>query len=177
MKKIKFLVCSALIAGFGMTSCSSDDDKNTNNDTVQIQGTYNLTEVNTAQDTDFNEDGELSSNQMDETDCFDNGRMIFNSDNTFTYDMRSIIVNEEEGTSACSGSNEVNGTWELVSGSGSNAVISAVYENNNGDNVTLNITKQGNEIWYTGTGYADRNEEGGATYNSSGNVEYVFTRQ
>lgn len=177
MKK-NLLFCSLVIAAFGFTSCSSDDDNNNNND-VEIEGTYHLTEVNTEDATDFDQDGTPHINQMDESDCYDEGKITLNADNTFTYVMTGILVDEAAGTAGCAEDNTVSGTWEIVEGVGEDAIIEATYEDNNGDDVTVMFTKQGDMLTLMDNNifseYADRNEEGGAIY-TLGSTEYVFEK-
>lgn len=175
MKKFKILACALAITGFGLTSCSNDDD-NAVNEEAQIAGTYNLTEVRTAEPTDFNDDGTFNANQMRESDCYNDSKLILNADNTFTYHKNRIIVNTADGTSGCT-EGTFTGTWTILDGSGSDAVIAATYEDNNGDETTLNLVKTGVEIIQTdlfGT-YPDRNDEGGAI-TTFGEVEYVYRK-
>ncbi len=176
MKKFRILACTLLVTGFGLTSCSSDDDSGDVNNEAEIAGTYNLTAVNTAEPTDFNADGTFNTNQTMESDCYDDSRIVLNSDNSFEYQRNSIVVNEDDGTSGCT-EGSFGGTWEILSGSGSNVIIAAVYENSNGDNVTLNLVKDGNTITYVDAfgSYPDRNDEGGAIY-VFGEVQYVFVK-
>lgn len=175
MKKFRLLALTLAIAGFGLTSCSNDDDNNQNNE-AQIAGTYNLEEVNTADPTDFDDNGTSSENQMDESNCYDDSEIILNADGTFTYQRNSIVVNTTDGTSGCT-EGTFSGTWELLDGSGVDAVIAATYEDANGDETTINLVKEGNTITYMNLfgSYPDRNEEGGAIY-TFGSVEYVFRR-
>src|SRR5690606_27531404 len=91
MKKFRLLALTLAITGFGLTSCSNDDDSDANNET-QIAGTYDLEEVITAEPTDFDEDGDFNENQMNESDCYDDSRIILNADNTLTYHSNSIII-------------------------------------------------------------------------------------
>lgn len=176
MKKFRILACALVVTGFGLTSCSNDDDNDSVNDEVQIEGTYNLTEVNTPVPTDFDENGTSHDNQVEETDCYDDSKIIFNADGTFTYHKHYVLVNGTDGTSACA-EGSFTGSWERLSGSGSDALIQAIYETDNGNDVTLNLVKEGNTITFNDVfgSYPTRNEEGGAV-NAIGNVEYVFVR-
>jgi len=175
MKKFRLLALTLAITGFGLTSCSNDDDSDANNET-QIAGTYDLEEVITAEPTDFDEDGDFNENQMNESDCYDDSRIILNADNTLTYHSNSIIINTTDGTSGCT-QGTFSGTWELVDGSGTDAVIAATYEDANGDETTINLVKEGTTLTYVALfgSYPDRNEEGGAIY-TFGTVEYVFRK-
>ncbi len=174
MKKIKVLLCALAIAGFGFTSCEDDDDTNQN----RIAGTYNLVEVNTQAATDFDEDGTEHINQKEESNCYDGAKIILRSDQTFTFHNNYILVDETNGNATCAEST-FEGTYTVESGSGSNAVITATYENNNEEDVVLMLTKVGNEISYTQAGlfsqYPDRDDSGGAIY-TNGSVEWVFRK-
>lgn len=177
MKKINLFVCMLAIAGLGFTSCSDDDSSNTGNTDVEIAGTYDLREVNTQEATDFDEDGTLHINQMEESDCYNNSKVTFNADNTFTADMNGIIVNEDNGTSACA-QTTVSGTWEIYAGTGANVVLRVRYEDDNGDNVVANFTKQGGKLtmYELFSEYPDRNAQGGAVY-TNGDVEYIYDKR
>lgn len=175
MKKYKILVCTLAVAGLTLTSCSSDDDSGNNNDSG-IAGTYDLTEVLTEETTDLNDDGSFSMNQMDESDCYDGSRIVLNADNSFTYQKNTIVVNEDEGTSACS-DNTYTGTWTLEGGAGSIAVIDATYEDANGQTRQITLNKEGDEItvFELFSEYPNVNDEGGYYY-ENGSVEYTFTK-
>ncbi len=177
MKRIKLLACSLMVAGLGFTSCSDDDSDSNNNNDNEIAGTYKLTQVNTEDATDFDEDGTLHENQMEESDCYDDSKITFRSDNTFTADMNSIIVNEDNGTSACA-ETTVSGTWEIYAGTGSNVVLTVTYEDDNGDEVVTQFTKQGAKLtrYALFSEYPDRNDDGGAIY-TNGDVEYIYDKQ
>lgn len=171
MKKVKILAMTILAISFG--ACSSDDDSS-NNNMGSIAGRYNLTEFNTGAATDFNQDGTASTNQMDESSCYDARRIDFNSDNTFTYDMDYILIDTSTGVAVCA-DNTVSGTWTAT-----NSVITATYEQENGTEVTLNFVRSNNGRTLTQTTtlttYPDRNSEGVA-YNRVGSVTTVFTKQ
>lgn len=177
MKKFRILACALLATGFGLTSCSSDDDTGDVNSEVQIEGTYNLTAVNTAEPTDFNDDGTSNEDQMEESDCYDGSKLILNSDNTFTYQKNGIVVDVTEGTSGCTDAT-YNGTWEILNGSGSDVIIRATYQDNNDDDVTLNLVKTGNEIRYTNEfgSYPDRDGDTGGAILTFGAVEYLYVK-
>lgn len=176
MKRLNLLLCTIAIAGLSFTSCSSDDNNDGINNDVQIAGTYNLVEVRTAQATDFNEDGTSHVNQMEETDCYDGSKMVFNADNTFSFVKRYVLVDTQQGTSACT-ETQVAGTWSLYAGTGTTAILRATYQNANGNDVTIQVNKEGNKIThYEMFGqYPDRNSEGGAIYRN-GEVTWIFQK-
>lgn len=176
MKKINLFVGMLAIAGLGFTSCSDDDSDNTDN---RIEGTYHLEEVNTQEATDFDDDGDSHIDQTEESGCYDAGKITLNDDNTVTYVATGILVDEENGTAGCIESATFTGTWEIVEGSGSNALIQITYDDENEETQTVTLTKIGNElIWEDDTifsEYPDRNEEGGAIY-TPGSIQYVFEK-
>lgn len=178
MKKIKILVSALIIAGFGFTftSCSDDDDEDNNNNSG-IAGTYKLSEFNTEDPTDFDMDGTSNIDQTEESNCYDDSKIVLSSDNTFTYDRNYILVDEGAGTSACADA-DYTGTWEIFASSGSTVVITATYQNENDEEVTMTLTKQGNTLTETQifSEYPDRNDADGAIL-TNGDVELVYTKQ
>lgn len=177
MKKMKFLVCSLALAGLGFTACS-DDDSDSNSES-RIEGTYELEEVNTAEATDFDDDGDSHIDQTEESNCYNSGKITLRADNTFTYVATAILVNEAEGTDGCASSTTYTGTWEIVEGSGTTAIIAMTYEDANNDDVTLTLTKQGDKlIWEDDnifSQYPDRNDAGAAIY-TPGSITYVYEK-
>ncbi len=171
MKKGKILVFAILAIGFG--ACSSDDDSS-NNNMGTIEGVYDLTEFNTSAPTDFDENGTASTNQMNESSCYNDRKIDFNSDNTFTYEMDYILIDTNTGVAVCA-ENTVTGTWTAT-----NNVITATYEQENGTDITLNFARSNNGRTLTQTTtlttYPDRNADGVA-YNRVGSVTTVFTKQ
>jgi len=148
MKKLKFLFGMLAIGGLLFTSCNSDDDSNTTPvDTSNgIAGAYNLVEFRTPNDTDINRDGTPHPNQMSETDCYNDSKLTFNADNTFTYAYRAVNVADGIGTCA---SATFTGTWQISGTSGSTVNIAATYQNASNQNVTLNLSKTGNRLTQT----------------------------
>ncbi|MHA3787186.1 hypothetical protein ACX0HA_03175 [Flavobacterium hauense] len=176
MKKINLFICSLAIAGLGFTSCSDDDNEGTNND-VKIEGTYNLDEVNTAAATDFDQDNDSHIDQMEESDCYDGGRVILNSDNTFEYKITGILIND--GVAGCAQTQTVTGVYTAESASDpKNALITLTY-NNNGQTVTRQFNKVGDKLtWSDATiisSYPDRNDDGAAVM-VPGSTQYVYEK-
>lgn len=169
MKKGKILAMALVAISFG--ACSDDDTSN--NDSGSIEGVYDLTEFNTSVATDFDEDGTESTNQMDETNCYDTRKIDFNSDNTFTYDLDYILINTTTGEAVCTTS-DVSGTWTAT-----NNTITAVYEEVDGTEVTLTFTRsEDGDTLTQNTGlttFPDRDADGVA-FNRVGSVELVFTK-
>ncbi|MFP9113155.1 hypothetical protein ACLI1A_04390 [Flavobacterium sp. RHBU_3] len=174
MKKINFLFGALAIGALGLTSCSDDD----NND-VGIAGTYTLKEVNTEAATDFDQDGEEHINQKEESSCYNGGRIRLNSDNTFTYVITGILIDESDGSVGCKNEFEASGTWQVQSGTDDDAIISAAYEDQNGDDQVITLVKDGNTLTLADDNilstYPDRNSSGEAVY-TSGSITYVFQK-
>jgi len=177
MKKINLLVCSLAVAGLGFTSCSDDDSNN--NDESRIEGTYNLVEVNTEAETDLNEDGESSINQMDESDCYNEGKITLNDDNTFTYVYTAILIDEAEGSIGCAEEITYTGTWELAEGTTSEALIDITYEAENGEDTTRRLTKVDDELTWENddlfSEYPDRDDQGAPVY-TPGSTQFVYRK-
>jgi len=175
MKRINLLLGTLTIAALGFTSCSGDDD---NNNDVSIAGTYELEEVNTEAATDFDQNGTPHIDQTEESGCYDDGEITLREDGTFTYIITGILVNEATGTSGCASSYPASGTWE-ADGTGNNAVISAAYKDQNGDDQIITLAKSGKKLTLVDNNilsrYPDRNSAGGAIY-TSGSTTYVFER-
>lgn len=177
MKKINLLVCTLAVAGLGFVSCS-DDDSDGNNDNTRIEGTYNLDEVNTQTATDFDEDGDSHIDQMEESNCYNGGKILLRADNTFEYTITGILISE--GEAGCAQSYTVSGVYtaEPVASNPSNALITLTYERN-GQTVVREFTKIGDELTWEDDSiistYPDRDETG-AAYNRNGSVEYVYER-
>lgn len=177
MKKINLLVCSLAVAGMGFVSCSDDDNK-VNDDSTRIEGTYYLDEVNTAAATDFDEDNDEHRDQMEESDCYDGGKIVLNADKSFEYTVTGIVING--GEAGCAQSYVVNGVYdaEPLASNPSNALITLTYERN-GDTVVREFTKIGNQLTWEDDSilsqYPDRDAEGNAVL-VPGSVEYVYER-
>ena len=177
MKKISLLACTLAIAGLGFTSCSDDDSNN--NDDVRIEGTYHLVEVNTEDETDLDDDGDSHLNQMEESGCYDEGRITLNDDNTFTYVHTAVLIDEGEGSIGCAEETTYTGTWELVSGTTSEAVIEITYEAGNGEDTSMLLAKTDDELVWTDdtllSQYPDRNAEGAPVY-TLGSTQFVYEK-
>lgn len=176
MKKINLLVCTLAVAGLGFTSCSDDDNEGTNND-VKIEGTYNLDEVNTSAATNFDQDGDSNIDQMEESGCYDGGKVILNSDGSFEYVVTDILVSG--GEAGCAESETFTGVYTVEPAADpKNALITLTY-NNSGTTVTRVFTKIGDELtWSDDTilsVYPDRNAEGAAV-EVPGSREYVYEK-
>ncbi|MDV6168562.1 hypothetical protein R1T16_09015 [Flavobacterium sp. DG1-102-2] len=175
MKKINLLVCTLAIAGLGFTSCSDDDNDNTND--TRIEGTYQLDEVNTPQATDFDRDGDSHIDQTEESACYNGGKIVLNADNTFEYVVTGILV--QDGTTGCRDTETKTGVYTVEPATDpKNALITLTYTENN-QTVTRQFTKIGDELSWTSSAilgvYADRDANGNPI-EVSGAVEYVYEK-
>ncbi|RYG31582.1 MAG: hypothetical protein EOO01_35230 [Chitinophagaceae bacterium] len=176
MKKTLLLAGLFSAAALSFSSCSSDDNGDSVNNENMIAGTYNLSEVNTEDTTDFNLDGTQSENQMNESDCYDGSKITLNADGTLTYYNNYVLVNTQTGSDTCA-SETYAGTWEVNTQAGSTVVIDATYVLPNEDEVAVQLTKVGNKLTrYVLFGqYPDRNTSDAAVY-TTGSIEYVFVK-
>lgn len=174
MKNMKFVFGALAIGAFAFTSCNDDDTTS-----AGVGGTYNLTEVNTETQTDFNQDGTSSTNQKQETSCYNNGRITLNTDGTLKYVITGVLIGASDGSVGCKTDYEASGEWEIQTGNDENAVISAVYTDQNGDDNIISLTKIGSQLTLTDnnilSSYPDRNSSGEPFYRA-GSVEYVFRK-
>jgi len=170
MKNLRILAMTALAITFG--ACSSDDNNDDNNNSGSIEGTYELREFNTSVPTDFDEDGQTSTNQVEESSCYDDVQISLRSDNTFTYTIGYISVNPD-GSDTCT-EYEVDGTWSTT-----NNTLTATYENTEGNDVTVNFARSNNGNTLTETRavttFPNRNAEGSAIQ-TIGSVQLVFKK-
>lgn len=176
MKKINLLLCTLAIAGLGFTSCSDDDNENNNN--VSIGGTYHLDEVNTAEATDFDKDGDFNIDQTEESNCYEGGKITLNDDNSFTYVIKGILVSD--GAAGCSDSYTATGVYTTKAASNpENALITLTYTDQSGEVVNRVFTKIGKElIWDDNTilsSYPDRDNDG-IPVMTMGSVQYVYEK-
>lgn len=81
-----------------------------------IQNTYILTAVNTSVATDLNGNGTPSTNQMNETACFNNNIITLKTDGTFTADQNGVEINEAvtPNTIVCFTDPDITGTWVIT---------------------------------------------------------------
>jgi len=76
-------------------SCSSDDNNTPDSTPIVIEGLYTITAVNTDPATDLNFDGNTSTNQMDETDCYNNMAIAANGFGDFNGILKRIALGTE----------------------------------------------------------------------------------
>ncbi len=104
--------------------------------TTSFVGTYLMTAFNTSVPTDLNGDGTPSTNQMNETSCFNNSLLTLNANNTYTANSKGIDINTTGSTSviACTTDPDDNGTWVL-----NGSVITLTSTTTPGDVFSFNV--------------------------------------
>lgn len=158
MKTIKNLLSIfVFISSFMFVSCEDEpvdatlvNNTNTNNTGgggntggTNVIGTYKLTAYNSSVPTDLNNDGTNSTNQLNETTCFNNMFLVLNSNHTFNADSKGIDIDLAGTGTECFTDPDYNGSWVL-----------------NGTTLTLTYVD-------TGVTYVDNYNVSGNTLNTS----------
>ena len=111
---VKFLVLSIALV---TASCDNEpiDPAIDISASSSVTGTYYMTAFNSSIPTDLNEDGSASTNQMNETNCFNGSFITLNSNNTFVANSKGIDINTNGATSTieCFDEGNFTGTWAL----------------------------------------------------------------
>jgi hypothetical protein len=87
MKKLLLLVATTVL----FVACSKSDDDNTPQNAT-IDGTWKLTAFTTNSACDFNNDGVLTTNFMNETGCYNNSKIVFSGSNIVTSYLQELDV-------------------------------------------------------------------------------------
>lgn len=163
VKKFLFLFGITVL----LTACSDDDDSGTSADS-QLAGTYNLTAYNIPVAVDFDQDGEPSTNLMDESNCYLNSHIILNSDKTYTSVYNYLLITDEANCVQETGE----GSW-LSPNSSTLTVVDSSIE----PELEVDYTISGNQILHTleNAPYPDRDGEGNPIY-SEGTVVLIYTK-
>ncbi|MDG1572251.1 hypothetical protein OZ410_07985 [Robiginitalea sp. M366] len=80
----------ALVA-LSLWSCSKDEGPAPNPNADLVLGTWNLTELRISPPQDVNEDGNTTTNVLDELDCIA-AQITLRSDNTWTFNGNDLVV-------------------------------------------------------------------------------------
>ena len=180
-----------LITAFTFTSCENEpidsainlEDFGINNGQpiTNVVGTYKLTNFNTSVPTDLNGDGVKSTNQLNETSCFNNSFLVINTNHTFAADSKGIEIDiNVDGvtgaitqTIACFEDPPISGTWTKAGN-----VITFSYTEN-GDNITESFNIVGNTLQLTinnGEVVGTEQTTGAPVYLTS-NITLIYTKQ
>lgn len=148
-----------------------------------VAGTYKLTAFNTSVPTDLNNDGTASTNQLTETNCFNDMFLVLNANNTFVSDSKGTeIAIEVDGatgevveTIGCFTDPDVTGTWSL-----NGNVLSLTYtDSDTGEQITDNFNVVGNTLVATindGEVVGTETTTGAPVYLTS-DITIIYTKQ
>ena len=142
---------------------------------TSVAGTYLLTAFNSSVPTDLNNDGTASTNQLNETTCFDNMLLTLNANNTFTANSKGIeiVFNGTVDEISCFADPNYTGTWAL------NGTILSLTYTDTGVEYTDNYTVTGNILTATISGgeiVGTETTTGAPVYLTS-NLTIIFTKQ
>ncbi len=111
MKILKYPTLLLLV--LCLFSCSSDDDGETLQLNSEVIGIWDLVEVNVSSPQDIDNDGNSSTNLMDELDCI-MGTLLIDGDLVWTLEQSIVRITTITGgqfVAECGGSNNFTGTW------------------------------------------------------------------
>lgn len=138
---------------------------------TSVVGTYKLTAFNSSVPTDLNNDGTTSSNQLNETSCFNNSMLTLNSNNTFSADSKGVDIDLTTNTLECFTDPVTIGTWSV---SGSN--LSLTYMDG-GTSYTDVYVISGNTLTYSISGGEVVGMSGGSPVYLTSNIQVIYTKQ
>ncbi|MQP53194.1 MULTISPECIES: lipocalin family protein [unclassified Flavobacterium] len=176
MKSIKSILSLLVLSiAFVTISCDNEpiDPAIDISSSSSITGTYYMTAFNSSIPTDLNGDGSASTNQMNETNCFNGSFITLNSNNTFVADSKGIDINTNGTTSTieCFDEGNFTGTWAL---SGNQLSITYI---DGGVEYTDFATLAGNTIVSTvQNGEVVGTTSGGEPIYLTSNLQIVFTK-
>lgn len=138
---------------------------------TSIVGAYKLTAFNTSVPTDLNNDGTASTNQLNETSCYNNSLLVLNSNNTFTADSKGVEIDFTANTLECFTDPDITGTWVL-----NGSILSLTYVDG-GTTYTDNFTVSGSNLSFSvNDGDVVSILSGNPVYVTS-NIQFVYTKQ
>nr|WP_299382177.1 VCBS domain-containing protein [Allomuricauda sp.] len=115
MKRLKIQtlsLCSLLV--LALMGCSSDDGNNGSGTNTAVVGQWDLIEVNISSAQDIDQDGNSSTNLMDELDCI-TGTLTLNADGSWSFSQSNVVISSltnNEFFAECSGTTSGVGTWD-----------------------------------------------------------------
>ena len=110
MKTLRLLfACAAACTAF--IACSDDDSDNNTNETDNIAGRYTLITVIAPEMVDFDGNGVVSANLMDESVCYLNSHITLKDDHTYEAEYNHVLLESETGCTT----ETATGTWEKAS--------------------------------------------------------------
>lgn len=138
-----------------------------------IVGTYLMTAFNVSVPQDLNGDGTASTNQMNETTCFNNNTLVLNANNTFTATSKGLEIDGIGSTAVltCFTDPSFSGTW---SQSGSNVTFTYM---DGGQSYSDTYVLNGTTLTYTLTDGEVVGTAGGNPVYLTANIAVVYTKQ
>ncbi len=183
MKKIKNLsYIFVLFTTFTLISCEDEpiDATLLNNSTssgggsspgASVAGTYRLTAFNTSVPTDLNNDGNPSSNQLNETSCYNNSFLTLNTNNTFSADSKGVDIDLTTNVIECFSDPVIIGTWSI-----SGSTLSLTYVDS-GVTYTDTYNVSGSTLTYSVNGGEVVGTSGGSPVYLTTNIQIVYSKQ
>lgn len=138
-----------------------------------VVGAYKLTAFNTSVPTDLNGDGTTSTNQMNETSCFNNMFIIINSNNTFNADAKGVEIDFSNNITQCYTDPDYNGTWVL-----NGNILTLTYVDGGityNDNFT--VAGAGNSLSISAPDGEIVGIESGQPVYLTSNIQFIYTKQ
>ena len=170
MKKIFYLLALFL---FLVVSCNSDDDSGSGS--VSYDGTYVLTAYNVTPTADANGDGNATTNQMSEIDCFNSNRLSLSEGiNAVLIDRTAgIDISGSSPTIVCNAVTTTEGAYTVE---GTN--LEFAFFGSDGFTDYINYTISGNSLTRViNNGSILTYDASGDAVSISGTIELVYTRQ
>ncbi len=183
--KLKFSPILILLAF--MCSCSKEENKTETINppiidpvvvvpTINPTGVYLLTAFNTSFPTNLNGDAVSSTNQMDETNCYDNYVLDLKADGTFTNDNRISLVTGSAPSSnlVCEQKTTLAGNYTVAGN-----VITLKFINGTSANQELKLTSSENKILKSEIlkSMFISNTFNGSYLSTRADVEYIYTKK
>ncbi|MBC7524663.1 MAG: lipocalin family protein [Flavobacterium sp.] len=138
-----------------------------------LVGNYIQTAYNTSTQTDLNNDGTTSTNQMLETNCYNDNYLILNADYTFSANSKGVDIGPSVASNVvtCYSDPSVSGTWV----SSGNTVTFTYLQN--GTTVVDNFTIAGNTLVINTPNSEVLSRNGNTLVQIISNVSVVYTKQ
>lgn len=158
----------------GVINNVSFDNQVTVNPGNDITGTYLMTAFNTTVPTDLNGDGTSSTNQMEETTCFNNNTIIIYANNTFTATAKGvdIVFDGANEVIECFTDPDFSGTW---SQNGNNITFTYV---DGGESYSDTYVLNGNTISLTyNDGEVVGTTDNGEPVYLTSDLTFIYTKQ
>lgn len=170
MKKAIYLLPLVL---FLIISCNSDDDAGSGG--VSYDGTYTLTAYNVTPEADANGDGNATTNQINEIDCFNSNRLSLSEgiNATLIDGTAGIDISGSSPTIVCNAVTTTEGAYTVE---GTN--LEFAFFGPDGFTDYINYTISGNTlIRVINNGSILTYDASGDAVSVTGTIELIYTRQ